>query len=111
KKQLEQECTFVGIWFHTRRLQPLYHGLCPLGRDLIESLIWPESLRHVTHGDEAVRLQAASFTIDLALRWTPVEVGNTLVDELLQIVSRHFPEREQAQNDIRGCREIFCLHR
>ena len=23
KKQLEQERTFVGIWFHTRRLQPL----------------------------------------------------------------------------------------
>src|SRR4030095_709146 len=59
KKQLEQERTFVGILFNTRRLQPLYHGFCPLGRDLIESLIWPESLRHFTHGDEAVRLQAA----------------------------------------------------
>src|SRR5207302_11356746 len=39
EKHLEQERAFVGIWLYTRRPQPLVHGFCPLGRDLIESLI------------------------------------------------------------------------
>ena len=87
KKHLEQQRALVGVWLYTGVLKPFLHGFGPLGRNVIEPLVRSERLGYFTHSHQAMRFEPPEFPIDLALRRTPVKMGDTLVDELLQVIA------------------------